>query len=112
MIYTTLKIAKLIGTDIRSRSNVMRILRNMPENTLSILDFAGVEFVSRSFADELISLIESKTREMKIENLETEVKSMVEIVRLSRTKKVVTDTNTEVVRLRSMYDVDKFFAAI
>lgn len=53
-----IKIAELIGTDIRSRNNAKRILEVINTDDEYTLDFTSVEFMSRSFTDELCNIID------------------------------------------------------
>ena len=53
-----IKISALISSDVRSRSNA-EIIRSAIDGISDkvILDFSGVSFVSRSFTDELCSIV-------------------------------------------------------
>lgn len=53
--------SELIGTELRSRTEANKILANIANRRIDffILDFNGVSFISRSFADELCSIIEN-----------------------------------------------------
>ena len=86
-----IKISVLISSDVRSRSNA-EIVRNamMKMSYRVIIDFSGVSFVSRSFSDELCSIIEHfQNIEIKLINMSDIVKNMIEIVEKSRGKKRV-----------------------
>lgn len=52
----TINIAALIGTDIRSRANANIIRAAIDGLGGADLDLSGVEFISRSFADELYNI--------------------------------------------------------
>ena len=48
---TIIKVIDLLGSDIRSRLNAEKIRNRIDGQT--VVDFSGVKFMSRSFADEL-----------------------------------------------------------
>lgn len=108
----TIKIADVAGTDIRSRSRVRQIVQLMQDNSTANLDFAGVEFISRSFADELLSLRDSKDRLIKIINLYGEAQSMLEIVSSARNQSIRETLNSNVVKLKSIDEVKEFFSTL
>ena len=53
-----IRIAELIGSDIRSRKNADHIRKGIADCTDVVeLDFNGVEFISRAFADEIYTIV-------------------------------------------------------
>lgn len=71
-----LQVESKLGKNLALRENARQIVKFLLEHNISTIDFAGVEFVSRSFANEL--LIQEK--ELKINfrkiNMSKEVESM------------------------------------
>lgn len=58
---TTIKVRELIGCEGRSRVNVAKLgLQGLTGTEGVVLDFDGVEFLSRSFTDEIVSQMEGK----------------------------------------------------
>jgi len=53
-----IKLAEVISTDIRSRANAEILKNQISSGNDIMLDFEGVTFISRSFADELYNLTE------------------------------------------------------
>lgn len=106
----TLKIAELIGTDIRTR----RFFRNdmeriLPRDTSVMLDFTGVAFVSRSVADEIYNVLEDYPL-ARVCHLEGDVGMMYEVVRKGRRAPREYDpVNAKVVTLTNMTDLMRFF---
>lgn len=88
-----IKIAELIGVDIRSRQNADHI-RNSIDNFSGVveLDFDGVEFISRSFADEVYTLVKENNDNVVLKNMEGIIGSMMSVVSESRTHKRVRKT--------------------
>lgn len=87
-----IKIANLISTDVRSRSNADIIRNELLKDTSRkiTLDFCGVTFVSRSFTDELYSIIEySKKTKIEVVNTSGVVEKMLNAVKNSRINKRV-----------------------
>ncbi len=88
MMENVLKISELISTDVRSRCNagIIRSAIDGLEGRI-ILDFEGVTFVSRSFTDELCSIMEEKQNCIEVVNAMEEVKSMIDAVSSGRKQK-------------------------
>lgn len=106
----------MLSTDIRSRSNA-EILRSAIRNSTSKdfeLDMSGVSFISRSFADEVCEIIsEEKERNISVINATGYVKSMLEVVKRSRsTKRIYGRSDSDVVMLKDMHSLSDFFATI
>lgn len=82
-----LKISELISTDVRSRYNagIIRSAMDGLEGDI-VLDFTEVTFISRSFTDELCTIVE-KHQNIKIVNTIKEVKSMIDAVTSGRKQK-------------------------
>jgi hypothetical protein len=78
-----LSMQELFGTHIRTRVSMER-LRTMlqPENEY-LLDFAGVEFISRSAADELYNILH-QTKDVAIIHTEPFVQKMIDAVTIGR----------------------------
>lgn len=57
----TIKIKDVLSEDIRLRNNADTIIGMIQNSKATVLDFSGVKFISRSFADELYSFLENNT---------------------------------------------------
>lgn len=79
-----IKVKEKIGKQVTVRYNLRQLKPHLSDNT--VLDFAGVMFISRSVADELYNLKESY-RGIRYENMDEHVGSMFKTVGLSRSKK-------------------------
>lgn len=77
----TLNIKSILGSDIRVRSRIFEIVSQMNERANYLLDFSGVEFISRSFADELITMTENANNKISIINT---TQDLLRVVRLGR----------------------------
>ena len=55
-----IKLYDLFGTEIRSRSNADVLREKILDCNISIIDLSQITFISRSFADELCNLSESR----------------------------------------------------
>ena len=103
----------LESTDIRSRFNAKIIyaaIDGVQENV--ILDFFGIKFMSRSFADELYNLL-STHQNVTARNMSNDVSDMYNIVsrsRNSRRQRSVDDT-TEIVTAKDMKSLAEIFSA-
>ena len=108
-----LNISVLVSTDIRSRANA-NIIRSVIDGVYGkiILDFSGVTFILRSFADELYNILNERDN-VSLANESELVKSMLEAVSLSRKNKRVQNNNTsEIKEIDDMKSLESFLATI
>ena len=66
------------------RDEAKKISKRVPSQDV-YLDFSKVDFISRSFADELLNIIEEKRR-IKIVNLKPRLEKFFEIVKTTKQK--------------------------
>ena len=105
---TILKIAELISSDIRLRSNAS-IIRKAIEGIEGgiVLDFAGVTFISRSFADELYNVMQ-ENKNISLNNKGEVVSTMMEAVETGRkTKRVYHSEDAEMIVCNDMESLSK-----
>lgn len=104
-----IKIAELIGSDIHSRQNADHI-RNSIGNFSGVveLDFDGVEFISRSFTDEVYTIVKENNDNVVLKNMEGIVDSMMSVVSESRTHKRV--WKTENANMKEFSDMESLSA--
>ncbi len=105
----TINIESLLGSDIRIRSRVLEIAALMDADSCYVLDFKGVNFISRSFADELISMLEQTSKHIDIIHMGLGVKEMFDIVRKGRHIKHDSARNEKIIALENMDEVEMFF---
>lgn len=110
------KVKELLSSDIRSRCNAEAI-RNEVVNTECVeirIDLDGVVFMSRSFTDELLNIVDNTSgKTIKIINAEGDAKSMIDVVSASRKKKrILTEKENHITELKDMNSLEKFFATI
>lgn len=109
----TLSVAKLLGTDIRSRdnANILRAEIDGEEYDI-VLDFEGVTFMSRSFTDELC-IIMNENPQLSVQGMRGIVKNMYEAVSESRTKKRERKLQTsEITELKDLKSMQEFFLSL
>lgn len=106
-----IKISALISSDVRSRYNA-EIIRSAIDGISGkvILDFSGVSFVSRSFTDELCSILEhSKNIAIDMTSMSEIVKTMIEAVKKGREKRRTrTKDNSEIKEFHDIESLSKF----
>ena len=99
----------ILGTEVRSRSNAERIRDKMLLGSVNIINLRGIEFLSRSFADELYNII-NESSGTKISNAIGAVNNMLEIVKSSRQqKRVRRNENSDI---KEFDDVDSFLTYV
>lgn len=79
-------VKEVLSDDIRLRNNVNVIIKIINKEDISVLDFAGVKFISRSFADELYSFIEKNNGVPTIINQSDIVSEMLSAVAKTHTQ--------------------------
>lgn len=104
----TLKIATLISTDIRSRSNADKIRSAIGHaKDKVVLDFSDVTFISRSFADELYNVADEHGN-LHMANMNDMVNSMLNAVYSGRHRK--RSINTDKSDMKSFCDMESLSA--
>ena len=85
---TIIILSQELGTDIRSRKSaqiIEKIISSVQDSV--IIDFKSVMFISRSFADELLNIINAyKSQEISTTNMCKNVQLMFNTVKESRSK--------------------------
>lgn len=105
----TVDIGIAIGNDIRTRARINEISHLLKSEELYVLDFSLVSFISRSFADELINLMEDSNGRISITGMNKEVESMIAIVKNGRDTVVTKKQSNGVKVLRTLKEVESFF---
>lgn len=80
-----IRIKEILGNKIILRSSISHIAERV-DNDTCCLDFSGVEFISRSFADELYSFIEKGNISLEITNTNEVVKAIMQAVEHTHTQ--------------------------
>lgn len=106
----TLKLRDMLGSNVRSRANARKIYAELEANRISRIDLSGIEFVSRSVADEFCIIMEEKN--VSFFNGSVVVKNMIEIVRAGRGQKRNFNLSSEIVECKSMKDLEEVFASM
>lgn len=105
-----IKVLNLLGLDIRSRSNAEAIEKIINElgNAKCVIDMEGVEFISRSFADELLEIC--KKSFSVIVNTHGIADTIIKIVSKSRSKSRVKHNGAaKIIKLHDMASLDLYF---
>lgn len=80
-----IKLYDYIGSEGRSRVNVSKLhIQELPVNTSMVLDCSGVNFLSRSFTDEIITQLGK--RSYRLENANSIIQNMFKAVENGRSK--------------------------
>lgn len=107
----TVRIHDFIGSEGRSRINASKLhLEELPEKSSVVLDCAGVNFLSRSFTDEIISRLGG--RGYRLENANSIIESMFKAVENGRGKpRRHSDDGAVVLRFDNMADLSRYLNA-
>lgn len=101
-----IKVMDILGSDIRSRLNAERIRDRIDGQT--VVDFSGVEFMSRSFADELYNICHENPL-VRIDGMSDFVRSMYNTVSDGRQRKRVRkDDQGEVLQFNNVESLSEF----
>jgi hypothetical protein len=72
---------KEIGSDLGSRQKIEKLFKNINENVSKvIMNFEGVEFMGRSFAQEYLNRKHFASFEVVEKNMSEDIKKMFEII--------------------------------
>lgn len=112
MSRNVIKVNELIGSEGRSRTNVAKLrLNDIPASVHVVLDFYGVEFLSRSFTDEIISQMQG--RQYTIENANEIVANMFKAVAEGRSKSREHNTSSaDVKSFKSLVELSRYLNMI
>lgn len=108
----TISVISAMGDDLRTRSFFRRDVENLIRNHTAnmVLDFNGVQFVSRSVADEICNILE-QYQDLTIKGMAGNVKTMYDlVVKGRRNPRVYPEVNARMVQLNSMEEVNEFFS--
>ena len=103
---TIIKVIDLLGSDIRSRLNAEKIRNRIDGQT--VVDFSGVKFMSRSFADELYNICHGNPL-VRLEGMSEFVHSMYNTVSDGRQRKRVRkEDNGEILKIDKVESLSEF----
>lgn len=109
-----ISIIEKMGTDLRTRSFFRRDAETiiLPIEGEIIFDFSGVEFISRSVADEICNLLEDYP-DLSIRGMAGDVEKMYRLVVEGRCRpREYSEMNAKVVHLKNMRELSDFFCAL
>lgn len=108
-----ISIRSLIGSEVRSRTNAEKIAAALADNgEVYIIDFEGVTFVSRSFADELCNMMDQNSK-IRLINEDPFVKRMIDIVLAGRKRlRQREDNNDSIISFSTIDELKKFMMTL
>lgn len=103
-----IRIYDYIGSEARSRVNASKLnIEELPENTLVVFDCSNVNFLSRSFTDEVLSRLGK--RSFRIENANSVIQNMFKAVENGRDKpRRHSDNDAITLRFNNMADLSRY----
>ena len=103
-----IKVHDFIGSEGRSRVNVSKLgLCGIQAADTAVLDFSGVDFLSRSFTDEIVSQLEG--RSYTIENANEIINNMFKAVVEGRMKSRRHDvSNADIKRFDTLVELSRY----
>lgn len=108
----SISIKELIGSEVRSRSNAEKIRDAIKKDSdFNLLDFSGVTFVSRSFADELCIILDENAN-LRLVNETPFVRKMIDTVLVGRKRVRQRGDNNDIITFSDMDDLCKFLNSI
>lgn len=108
-----INIRSLIGSEVRSRTNAEKIANALLNNKkICIIDFDGVTFISRSFADELCNIMDQNSR-IRLVNETPFVKRMIDVVLAGRKRvRQREDSDNSIISFSSIDELKEFMQSI
>lgn len=107
----TIDLSIVIGDDIRTRSRIRQLTDLLAPNEYYRLDFAKVNFISRSFADELVSFIDNSGDRIVCINMPDHIHQLLAIVRRNRNTPSSAPKRGEVIKLKTAEQMEEFFGS-
>ena len=108
--------SEFIGTELRSRAEAKKVLdwfNSYAKNDV-VIDYVGVRFISRSFADELCGIIDDMNKLYHISEIDQNINisTTITIVRNGRNKPKNVKLTGDTVELTDMNSLSEFLATI
>lgn len=103
-----IRIYDYIGSEGRSRVNADKLkMQDLPEDAYIVLDCSGVNFLSRSFTDEIISQLGK--RGFRLENANSVILNMFKAVESGRNRpRLHSDDGSLMLRFDNMADLSRY----
>lgn len=107
----TIRLADIYQADLFTRSKALQLKEFIQPDAASItLDFEGISFMSRSFADELLNILEQ--RQFTCKNQNDEIQNMLSKVSESRQQERKRGfTNAQMLKFTDMQSLSAFLVA-
>lgn len=104
---------ELIGESIRSRSNIKRLIENIDCDNNYLLDFSNVQFMSRTFSDELYTFLKRHANvTLNEETMSKEVSAIYKVVSSGREgKRKKNDNRGDIIVLNTVEEVSDYFSS-
>ena len=105
---------ELIGGSIRSRSNIKRLIENVDWDNNYLLDFSNVQFMSRTFSDELYNFVKKHANvAINEQTMSKDVCAIYKAVRSSREGKRKRSESSEgdIIVLNTFEEVSDYFSS-
>lgn len=108
----TIDLCFVIGDDIRTRSRIRQLTDQLIPDVSYELDFSKVNFISRSFADELVSLVDNSNGRITCVKMPEHIEQLLAIVRRNRNAPVSSmPVKGDVIKLETAEQMEEFFNA-
>ena len=108
----TLKIKDIYGFEIKTRRMMEDFANTLSFDNSYLLDFEGIEQISRSAADELYNII-SDHPSIKVVNMSPFVRKMFDIVTISRfSPRERTISTSEIIKCNTIEELSDYFATL
>lgn len=112
-VMKTISLGTVVGDDIRTRGRIHEIEKYIVNTGVEyVLDFSDVRFISRSFADELLSFIDVSESKIICSNVSKEISQLLDIVRANRNIPRDRYVEKDVLHLKNFEQMSEFFEAI
>lgn len=106
----TIVLKEILGLELQTRKSARSIAAMIDSEC--ILDFADVSFMSRSFADEICSLIEEK-HNVTVINMNPALHTLFDIVKAGRlTPRTITSSNAEIKTFNDLESLSTYLSTI
>lgn len=96
----------------RKAIEVLRSFSTLTERSSYVFDFSNIDFISRSFADELFNFVEKKNISATFVNANSNVEQILKAVQKNRSKRINSFHKIAVTTFAEKEELNKFLSLI
>lgn len=104
-------INQVIGKELRSREQAQNLSKFIPSDRKVVVDFTGISYASRSFADEFFNLFLKPRNRVTVENANSNVNVVLLAVSITQNKKKE-KSSVDILKFKNDEELTSFLLAL